>query len=125
VRLAALRPSRARPRARRVWVLPEDDVGHVGDELVRAARRSGLTAAQIEVAPSLVAALAAALAGDDLVLCTQQEARDLALGWRALQDPELRRGHRVAATAREDGAVLAEALAERVGRLLGAVGADR
>ncbi|MEZ0494351.1 LysR family transcriptional regulator [Kineococcus sp. TBRC 1896] len=104
VRLATLRRGRTRgsEAPRRCWLLPEDDVPHVRDVLVRAAEAAGLQPVQVGVAPTPVAALARVLDGDDLVLATRAQARAWGLDWRPLAGPDLVRGLAVLAGRDED-----------------------
>lgn len=118
-RLASLRPSRARPATRRLWIQPEDDVVHVRDEVQRAGHRAGLSPAQVAVAPTLAAAASSALRVDDLLLCSPTQADELGLGWRLLEDPLLRRGHAVQAVDRDDASALTGTLWIAVARALG------
>ncbi len=119
-RLASLRPSRARPKTRRLWLQPEDDVPHIRDEVRRAGHRAGLTSAQIVVATTLTAAVAATLRTDDVLLCSRAQADELGLAWLIMRDPPLARGHKVVGSDRDDLEVLTGPLRTAVGRALGA-----
>lgn len=103
--IAQLRPGRLddRDQHRTVWLLPEDDVPHLRDPLVRYAEASGLLTSQMRMATSPAAALAAVLASTDLLLCSRAEAASMELSWQQLASPGLRRGH--ALVAAPNGAV--------------------
>lgn len=94
-RLAALRRGRSRGAGplRRVWLLPEDDVPHVRDPVIRARDAAGLRPGQLVVGAGFVEALATVLTGDDLLLCPQSHAASTGLGWTALQVPTVLRGY--------------------------------
>jgi DNA-binding transcriptional LysR family regulator len=121
IHLAVLRVVRGADRARRVQLLPEDDVPHVRDPLLRLRDALGLRPGQVAVATSDAAATAAVLAGD-LVVCSAAEAEALDLHWRPvgeLADGTWVRGHALVTGDRGEEAALADALAVPLGRLLG------
>lgn len=121
VHLAALRVVRGAERVRRVHLLPEDDVPHVRDPLLRLRDALGLRPGQVAVATSDTAATAAALAGD-LVVCSAADALALDLRWRPLGelDPATwARGHTVVAADRAEQGGLVAALDVPLRRLLG------
>lgn len=95
VHLDQLRPGRDQEAslARKLWVLPEDEVPHLLDPLVAAAEAAGMAAAQVAVATSTNSALAAVLASDDLMLLSPQDAERLDLAWSPLAGPLLQRGY--------------------------------
>ncbi|WP_307199953.1 LysR family transcriptional regulator [Nocardioides zeae] len=121
VHLAALRVVRGAEGVRRVHLLPEDDVPHVRDPLLRLRDALGLRPGQVAVATSDAAATAAVLAGD-LVVCSAAEARALDLRWRPLgelADGTWARGHTLVTGDRGEQAALGAALAVPLRRLLG------
>nr|WP_174267921.1 LysR family transcriptional regulator [Nocardioides zeae] len=121
VHLAALRVVRGAERVRRVLLLPEDDVPHVRDPLLRLRDALGLRPGQVVVAPSDASATAAVLAGD-LVVCSAAEATALDLRWRPLGelgDGTWARGHALVAVDRGEQATLVAALAAPLRRMLG------
>jgi DNA-binding transcriptional LysR family regulator len=120
VRLESLRPSRAEPTYRRVWIQPEDDVPYVRDVLQRAGHRAALLPAQISVAASLVAAAGAALRTGDFVLCSARQARELGLGWRPVADAPVARGYAVSAHVGDDAVLVREVLGRELARCLDA-----
>lgn len=120
-RLSSLRRGRVAgreaERVRRCWLLPEDDVPHVRDVVVRAATAAGLQPVQVGVADSPVAALAHVLDGGDVVLATGPEARTWRLDWRPLAGAALVRGLAVLAGREEDARRLREEFADAVAGL--------
>ena len=96
-----LRPRRGIRSLVRLWLAPEDDVPHVRDRLELVRNGAGLAPTQLRTAASLITAMAAALGGDDLVLCTSAEAAVFGLRWRALGDLRLVRGHALASRERD------------------------
>jgi DNA-binding transcriptional LysR family regulator len=119
IRLESLRPSRAEPTYRRVWIQPEDDVPYVRDIAQRAGHRAALLPAQISVAFSLVAAAGAAMRGDDFVLCSARQARELGLAWRPLADVPVARGYTVSAHVGDDALLVRDLLGRELARCLG------
>jgi DNA-binding transcriptional LysR family regulator len=99
--LTELRPRRGIRSLVRLWLAPEDDVPHVRDRLELVRNGAGLAPTQLRTAASLITAMAAALGGDDLVLCTSAEASAFGLRWRALGDLRLVRGYALAARERD------------------------
>lgn len=120
VRLESLRPSRAEPTYRRLWIQPEDDVPYVRDVLQRAGHRAALLPAQISVAASLVAAAGAALRAGDLVLCSARQARELGLSWRPIAHAPVSRGYAVSAHVGDDAVLVREVLGRELARCLDA-----
>lgn len=121
VHLAALRVVRGAERVRRVHLLPEDDVPHVRDPLLRLRDALGLRPGQVAVATSDTAATAAVLAGD-LVVCSAADAQALDLRWRPLGELDSAtwaRGHALLAADRAEQGGLAAALDVPLRRLLG------
>lgn len=122
-RLSTLRRGRAvvqeeaQGALRRCWLLPEDDVPHVRDVVVRAATAAGLQPVQVGVAGSPVAALAHVLDGGDVVLATRPEARTWGLDWRPVAGSALVRGLAVLAGRDEDARRLREEFAGAVADL--------
>ncbi|RFA07108.1 hypothetical protein B7R21_16745 [Subtercola boreus] len=97
LRVASLRPYRGLPAGnfRRVWIDPEDDIPAVRDHLLRFRDASGLASEQVRVAPNMTGALTAVISEDGLLLCTQRQALDLQLEWRALADISLYRSYAI------------------------------
>lgn len=95
--LAALRPTRASgPRvASRIAVLGEDASAPLLTALRDAAAGSGLAAHQVYEAVSVVRALTGALAGDDWVLCTREQATAWHLTWFAVRELTIARAYRL------------------------------
>ncbi len=126
VHVETLRAGRAarNARRRRIWVQPEDDVAHVGDELARLGAAVGLQPSQVVTAPSLVAAVAATLTSDDLLACSRAQAGELGLHWRPVGELDLRRGYDMAAGTRDDATEVGQLLSAEIGRCLG-VGDER
>ncbi|WP_164863507.1 LysR family transcriptional regulator [Agromyces sp. LHK192] len=91
--LAELRPRRGGAERRRLWLQPEDDVPNVRDRLDRVRNGAGLAPGHLRVASSPAAAMAKAIADDDLVLCTPAEAEAYDLAWHPLGDLHLLRGY--------------------------------
>ncbi|WP_169053795.1 LysR family transcriptional regulator [Agromyces sp. H66] len=91
--LAELRPRRGAADRRRIWLQPEDDVPNVRDRLEQVRNGAGLTPGHLRIAPSLVAAMARAMADDDLVLATRAEADAFGLAWHPLGDLHVVRGY--------------------------------
>ena len=120
VRLESLRPSRAEPTYRRIWIQPEDDVPYVRDVLQRAGHRAALLPAQISVAASLVAAAGAALRTGDFVLCSARQARELGLEWRPIAGAPVARGYAVSAYVGDDAVLVREVLGRELARCLDA-----
>ncbi|GAB3458737.1 LysR family transcriptional regulator [Kineococcus endophyticus] len=122
-RWSSLRRGRASGRSarqeglRRCWLLPEDDVPHVRDVVVRAAAAAGLQPVQVGVADSPVAALADALGGGDVVLVTRPEARTWGLDWCPVSGCVLVRGLAVLAGRDEDAHRLRGEFADAVAGL--------
>ncbi|MBV7701957.1 LysR family transcriptional regulator [Nocardia nova] len=106
-------------RRRGVWIQPEDDVPHIRDRITRLRDSLGLRPAQVEVAPSLVTAVAEVLDGTDLLLCSPAQAAELGLHWRPIGEVELARGYDIAAGSREDAERVRALGAEPIGRCLG------
>jgi DNA-binding transcriptional LysR family regulator len=121
VHLETLRAGRSGGPRRCVRIQPEDDVPHVRDRLLRARDAAGLHPAQVAVAGSLTAAAAAVFGSADLLLCSAAQADELGLHWRPTGELPLARGYAVAAGLAADADRLRTALAEAVGRCLGAV----
>ncbi|WP_063628131.1 LysR family transcriptional regulator [Actinospica robiniae] len=119
IRLESLRPSRAEPTYRRVWIQPEDDVPYVRDIAQRAGHRAALLPAQISVAASLVAAAGAAMRAGDFVLCSARQAGDLGLTWRPVADASLARGYAVSAHVGDDALLIRDLLGPELARALG------
>lgn len=119
--LDELRPRRGDTgrEPRRVWVMPEDDVAHVADVLVRAAVAAGCRPSQV-CAGGMVDAVAAAMGGQDLLLCGRHEAADLQLAWTPLAAPRLVRGYTLATEAEDDAVALAATVGRALAQCLGA-----
>ncbi|WP_307865508.1 LysR family transcriptional regulator [Streptomyces montanisoli] len=129
LRLETLRPGRTRA-ARHLWLQPEDDVPHVRGRLEQLGHRAALLPAQIAVASSGPGAVAAVLCGrDDLLVCSEQQARDWEMGWRRIAGDPAARGYAASATATHGAGTAAGSadterftgvLREHVARALGA-----
>ncbi|WP_448004458.1 LysR family transcriptional regulator [Agromyces bauzanensis] len=115
--LAELRPRRGTADRRRLWLQPEDDVPNVRDRLEQVRNGAGLTPGHLRIASSLVAAMAHAMAGDDLVLATRAEADAFGLAWHPLGDLHVMRGY--ALLSRD--ALLARRFTDAAGELLPAL----
>ncbi|MET7796147.1 LysR family transcriptional regulator [Streptomyces decoyicus] len=118
--LETLRPGRAQRSFRRIWIQPEDDVAHVRDRLEQTGHRVALVPAQVAVAASLTAAVAATLHTDDFLLCSPAQADDLGLCWRRLAGTPVARGYSVSAVAGDDADRVQAGLWTQVARALGA-----
>lgn len=94
---AALRPTRALgPRAAsRIAVLAEDASAQLLSALRETAAESGLAAHQVYESASVVSALTGALAGDDWVLCTREQAAAWRLQWFAVRELTVARAYRL------------------------------
>ena len=112
--LAALRPTRALgPRAAsRLAVLAEDASAQLLSALRESAAESGLAAHQVYESPSVVSALTGALAGDDWVLCTREQAAAWRLQWFEVRELTLARAYRLESRT-PDGRKLFEATLQR------------
>ncbi|TDC51512.1 LysR family transcriptional regulator [Jiangella ureilytica] len=104
---------------RRIWLLAEDDVAHVGDALGRRAVAAGLRPSQLRVS-SLVGAVAEVIRTDDALLCTRREASEAGLDWLPLGDERLARGYAVVAASALDADRTVGALGPLLARCLGA-----
>lgn len=104
---------------RRIWLLAEDDVPHVGDALGRRAVAAGLRPSQLRVS-SLVGAVAEVIRTDDALLCTRREAAEAGLDWLPLGDEPLARGYTVVAASMLDADRTVAALGPLLARCLGA-----
>ncbi|GAA4679448.1 LysR family transcriptional regulator [Streptomyces youssoufiensis] len=110
--------------ARRVWVQPEDDVPHVRDPLARLRDAVGLRPAQLATAADLTTAAAEVLATRDLLLCSPDQADELALHWRPIGELALRRGFALAAAGDGNPHLVQTRLGRAIARCLGAAEAD-
>lgn len=95
--LAALRPTRAMlpHEAWRITVLAEDASDQLLTLLQESAAESGLAAHQVYESPSVVSALTGALAGEDWVLCTQEQATAWRLQWFEVRGLRVARAYRL------------------------------
>ncbi|QZY20959.1 LysR family transcriptional regulator [Streptomyces decoyicus] len=118
--LETLRPGRAQRSFRRIWIQPEDDVPHIRDRLAQTGHRVALVPAQVAVAASLTAAVAATMHTDDFLLCSAAQADDLGLCWRRLAGAPVARGYSVSAVAGDDADRVQAGLWTQVARALGA-----
>ncbi|MFC9238116.1 LysR family transcriptional regulator [Streptomyces decoyicus] len=118
--LETLRPGRAQRSFRRIWIQPEDDVPHVRDRLEQTGHRVALVPAQVAVAASLTAAVAATMHTDDFLLCSAAQADDLGLCWRRLGGTPVARGYSLSAVAGDDADRVQAGLWTQVARALGA-----
>ncbi|WP_306210164.1 LysR family transcriptional regulator [Actinoplanes sp. RD1] len=115
--LRAGRDADAEPR--RVWVQPEDDVPHVLDRIVRLGHAVGLLPYQIVKARSVPGAVARALGGADLVLCSRAEADAFGLTWRPVGEEAFARGYDAVAGSADDSRKLRTVLAAAVAACVG------
>ncbi|AHH98419.1 DNA-binding transcriptional LysR family regulator [Kutzneria viridogrisea] len=122
VHLDSLRPRRGADRT--AWptllVTPEDDVSHLTEHLRKAAARSGLPEAWIRVTSAASTALAQTLAGDGLLLCTEQFARRHQVSWAPLADTAIRRSYELSHAPGRSGKASAAGTASWLMPLLGA-----
>ncbi|WP_305787925.1 LysR family transcriptional regulator [Symbioplanes lichenis] len=119
--LEQLRPGREpEEEPRRVWVQPEDDVPHVLDRVIRLGHAVGLQAGQIVKARSVPGAVARALGGADLVLCSRAEAEVFGLDWRPVGEEAFARGYDVVSASPGDGRRLRTALPAAIAACVGA-----
>ncbi|WP_249998577.1 LysR family transcriptional regulator [Actinoplanes sp. M2I2] len=123
--LEELRTDRLGERARRVWVQPEDDVPHVLDRLVRLGNAVGLQRPQIATARTVPGAVARALEGGDLVLCSPGEAAAFGLSWQPIGEEPFARGYAVASASKDDGRTLRTTLSAAIAACVGATGDGR
>lgn len=117
--LESLRPGRAQRSFRRIWIQPEDDVPHIRDRVEQTGHRVALVPAQIAVAASLTAAVAATMRADDFLLCSVAQADELGLGWRRLAGTPVARGYSVSAVTGDDAERVRVGFWEQVARALG------
>lgn len=117
--LETLRPGRTQGTFRRVWIQPEDDVPHIRDRLEQMGHRTALVPAQITVAASLTAAVAATMRSGDLLLCSSPQAEELGLRWRPLAGAPVARGYGASAVTGDDAARVRTGLWKDVARALG------
>ncbi len=100
VHLDALRTRRGAPtKELPILVTAEDDVPAA---LRRAAARAGLAENRIRSASSTAAALADTLAGNCVLLCSEQFARRHQVAWGPLADESIARGYDLAGKERAD-----------------------
>ncbi|MFJ8441639.1 LysR family transcriptional regulator [Kitasatospora griseola] len=119
LRVESLRPARAQPAFRRIWVQPEDDLPHIRGRLEQLGHRAALLPAQVALAPSLTAAVSETLRSDALLLCSSAQAEEYGLFWRALAGQPVARGYRLRAGGGVDARTVGEALREPIGHCLG------
>ncbi len=105
--------------AQRVWVQPEDDVPHVRDPLARLRDAVGLRPAQLATAHDLTTAAAEVLTTRDLLLCSLDQADELALHWRPIGELVLRRGFALAAAGDGNPHLVQTRLGRAIARCLG------
>ncbi|MEC5181972.1 LysR family transcriptional regulator [Arthrobacter sp. CG_A4] len=121
--LAALRPTRALgPRAAsRLAVLAEDASAQLLSALRDSAAESGLAAHQVYESPSVVSALTGALAGDDWVLCTREQASAWRLQWFEVRELTLARAYRLESRTPDGRKVFEATLRREIAAALGVV----
>lgn len=122
VHLDTLRGRRHRPAgvARRLWLQPEDDVPTVRDRLLHLRDAAGLAPAQVQIATTLTSALTETYSGDDLLVCSAEQAEEFGLHWRAIALTRFERSYALRGVTGSDAAALAEVLRGPIGRALGA-----
>jgi DNA-binding transcriptional LysR family regulator len=101
VHLESLRPRRGADRATHpaLLVTPEDDIPLFTGHLLKAAAGAGLAEAHVRVTSATSTALAEMLAGQGLLLCTEQFARRHQVSWAPLADSLLHRGYELSRAA--------------------------
>ncbi|EHR60932.1 LysR family transcriptional regulator [Saccharomonospora cyanea] len=100
VHLEDLRPRRgAEGPPAPILTTGEDEVPFAAERLAKAAARAGISTGRIRSATS-AAAVADALAGAAMLLCTAPFARRHALSWSPLADTALHRGYEFALSSR-------------------------
>lgn len=121
ITLAALRPTRASGphAASRIAVLPEDSSAPLLSTLHEMAARSGLAAHQVYEADGVVPALTGALAGDDWVLCSREQASAWRMQWFAVDELPVVRAYRLESRTPETATLLNLTLRQDVGTALG------
>ena len=121
--LAALRPTRAlgAPAAARLIVLAEDASVQLLSAVREAAAESGLAAHQVYESPSVVGALTGALAGDDWVLCTQEQAAAWRLQWFEVRELAVARAYRLESRTPEGRKLFEATLGREITAALGGV----
>lgn len=117
--LRGLRPVRGDDRRARVLILSEDSAPDVVLGVRSACVRLGLSAGQVQPAPSLVQALAEVIAGDARVLCTASQAQRWGLGWRPTAEFDVRRHYRLDAVRPSVADALRPVLHAPIGEALG------
>ncbi|ACL41260.1 transcriptional regulator, LysR family [Pseudarthrobacter chlorophenolicus A6] len=120
--LGALRPTRALgPKAAsNLLVLAEDASGQLLSALRESAAASGLAAHQVHESPSVVSALAGALAGDDWILCTREQASAWRLQWFEVPELALTRAYRLELRTPDGRQLFNPALRRDIAAALGA-----
>ncbi|WP_020578693.1 LysR family transcriptional regulator [Actinopolymorpha alba] len=105
VHLEDLRPRRGADHGPRPAVLiSPEDAPFAADRLRKAAARAGLPEDRIRTTSSTATALAETLAGNGMLLCTEQFARRHQVSWVPLADATLHRGYELAAAPSRHGA---------------------
>ena len=105
---------------RRIWIQPEDDVPHIRDRLEQTGHRVALVPAQIAVAASLTAAVAATMRPDDFLLCSAAQAHDLGLPGAGLRERPLPAATACPRLTGDDAERVQAGLWTQVARALGA-----
>lgn len=111
---ASLRPTRAGgPRtASRIAVLPEEASPQLLSAVREAASANGLAPHQVHEASGVVRALTGALAGDDWILCTRNQADMWRLQWFKVRDLPVTLAYRLEGR-HADGIVLSDPAVRR------------
>ncbi len=125
--LESLRMGRTESSAtrRRVWIQPEDDVPHIRDRVFQVRDAVGLRPSQVAVSGSLVSATADVLGSNNLLLCAQEQARQLGLAWRTIGELKPARGFELVVGATDDDERLRAQLHDSIARCLGALDGTR
>ncbi len=120
--LDTLRGRRHKPAgvARRLWLQPEDDVPTVRDRLLHLRDAAGLAPTQVQIATTLTNALTETYSGDDMLVCSAQQADEFGLHWRAIALSGFKRSYALRGVSGSGAAELADALHAPIGRALGA-----
>ncbi|MGA8790641.1 MAG: LysR family transcriptional regulator [Paenarthrobacter sp.] len=125
--LAALRPTRALgPRAAsRIAVLREDASAPLLTALRDAAAGSGLAPHQVYEAASVVRALTGALAGDDWILCTREQASAWQIPWFAVRELTIARSYRLESRTPNGARLFNTTLRQDIAAALGGVSQEQ
>ncbi|MBG6239716.1 DNA-binding transcriptional LysR family regulator [Mycetocola sp. CAN_C7] len=125
--LTALRPTRALgPRAAsRIAVLAEDASTPLLSTVRAAAAESGLAAHQVYESAGVVRALTGALAGDDWLLCTREQAAAWRMPWFAVRELGVSRAYRLESLTPDAAKLFDTALRQDIAAALGGVSEEQ